>query len=197
MLENLHEGAIVKLTLRDKSIEEDVVERIERDGSVVFTGIGYRHASGQVEFDCLNKKDVIECEIIGAMGVEGLEEYAKNCGSVAAEPDEKDAVIAKLQSDCAALTEALNGKDEVIAKQESEFAALAESLTEKEQQIVILNQTIEALTDQIEQLTSDAPAEESAEPVAETKKSKKKAEENADNTTETASDSQETGTAEA
>lgn len=195
MLENLHEGAIVKLTLRDKSIEEDVVERIERDGSVVFTGIGYRHASGQVEFECLNKKDVIECEIIGAMGVEGLEEYAKNSNSP--EPDEKDAVIAKLQSDCAALTEALNGKDEVIAKQESEFAALAESLTEKEQQIVVLNQTIEALTDQIEQLTSDAPAEESAEPVAETKKSKKKAEENADNTTEKASDSQETGTAEA
>lgn len=195
MLENLHEGAIVKLTLRDKSIEEDVVERIERDGSVVFTGIGYRHASGQVEFECLNKKDVIECEIIGAMGVEGLEEYDKN--SKSADPDEKDGVIAKLQSDCAALIEALNGKDEVIAKQESEFAALAESLTEKEQQIVVLNQTIEALTDQIEQLTSDAPAEESAEPVAETKKSKKKAEENADNTTETASDSQETGTAEA
>lgn len=195
MLENLHEGAIVKLTLRDKSIEEDVVERIERDGSVVFTGIGYRHGSGQVEFDCLNKKDVIECEIIGAMGVEELEAHMKNNNS--AEPDEKDAVIAKLQSDCAALTEALNGKDEVIAKQESEFAALAESLTEKEQQIVVLNQTIEALTDQIEQLTSDAPAEESAEPVAETKKSKKKAEENADNTTEKASDSQETGTAEA
>lgn len=195
MLENLHEGAIVKLTLRDKSVEEDVVERIERDGSVVFTGIGYRHGSGQVEFDCLNKKDVIECEIIGAMGVEGLEEYAKN--SKSAEPDEKDAVIAKLQSDCITLTEALNGKDEVIAKQESEYAALSESLAEKEQQIVVLNQTIEALTDQIEQLTSDAPAEESAEPVAETKKSKKKAEENADNTTETASDSQETGTAEA
>lgn len=195
MLENLHEGAIVKLTLRDKSIEEDVVERIERDGSVVFTGIGYRHGSGQVEFDCLNKKDVIECEIIGAMGVEELEANMKNSNS--AEPDEKDAVIAKLQSDCAALTEALNGKDEVIAKQESEFVALSESLTEKEQQIVVLNQTIEALTDQIEQLTSDAPAEESAEPVVETKKSKKKAEENADNTTEKASDSQETGTAEA
>lgn len=66
MFENLHVNDDVKLTLRDKTVAQDRVVSIDRDGTVRFEKLGYRYRSGMEFHDHLSKLDVVEIEVVGA-----------------------------------------------------------------------------------------------------------------------------------
>lgn len=66
MFEEIKEGDVVSIKLKNGQILEDIVERKDRDGSITFKKIGPRYKNGMKFIDWLSKEDVVEVKIIAS-----------------------------------------------------------------------------------------------------------------------------------
>lgn len=189
MLSQLKINDDVEITLRDKSTAADHVERIERDGSVKFTKIGFRYRSGMEFHDHPSKKDIVEIKVTGASGRPDDETGPQEITDI----EELKRVNATLCEECNTKTAIIDRHGKALSECLAQLSRCLEcdQYEAFEMEIDAILNGAKDVVEVVETPKKDAPKSKGKK----TAPKKDEGKENEDNTTGEAGNSQETGTA--